>query len=180
MFEADAGRFRDAGIRVGADQTIYEVQLFQEVLSSFPLAVRNESLRMARIYSLMYAFENSVRVLIRERLEQIFKADWWSKGVPQKIQRFCENRKEESDKNSWLQGQKAELLSFADFGQLADIIVANWDNFTDLFVTQHWVKQRMDELEKARNFIAHNRILADAEFRRIEMYISDWNAQVGV
>ena len=41
-------------------------------------------------------------------------------------------------------------------------------------------KQRLDELEKARNFIAHNRLLLSSEFQRIEMYVSDWNRVVGL
>jgi hypothetical protein len=58
--------------------------------------------------------------------------------------------------------------------------VNKWECFSDLLPSQHWLKQRFDELEKARNFIAHNRSLSSSEFSRIEMYISDWNAQVGV
>ncbi len=37
-----------------------------------------------------------------------------------------------------------------------------------------------DELERARNFIAHNRMLSAAEFARLEMYVGDWNRQVGL
>jgi len=63
---------------------------------------------------------------------------------------------------------------------LSDIILANWDDFRDLIPTQHWLKQRFDELEKARHFIAHNRFLLPGEFQRIEMYVSDWNRTVGL
>ncbi len=55
----------------------------------------------------------------------------------------------------------------------------NWSNFEDLIPTQHWLKQRFDEMEKVRNFIAHNRYLLENEFERIEMYIADWSKQVG-
>jgi hypothetical protein len=63
---------------------------------------------------------------------------------------------------------------------LSDIIIQNWDLFTDLIPSQHWLTQRMDELEQARHYVAHNRLLADTEFRRIESYIGDWLRQVGV
>ena len=49
-----------------------------------------------------------------------------------------------------------------------------WQFFDDLIPSQHWLKQRMDELENARNFIAHNRMLLPSEFDRIYMYIADW------
>ncbi len=54
------------------------------------------------------------------------------------------------------------------------------DEFRDLMPTQHWVKQRFDELEKARHFVAHNRMLSDGEFARIEMYVGDWNRTIGL
>jgi hypothetical protein len=38
----------------------------------------------------------------------------------------------------------------------------------------------LDELEKARNFVAHNRLLQAGEFQRIEMYVNDWNRMVGL
>ena len=33
----------------------------------------------------------------------------------------------------------------------------------------------MDELEKVRNFIAHNRVRLPSEFQPIYLYIADWN-----
>ena len=179
-FEADARRFVDAGISIGANSTKFEVQLFEETLAPFSISLRNESLRMARIYALIYGFENSARELVRERLQAKHGANWWSESIPVKIQKHCEARKNDAEKNSWLHGQKNDLISFADFGHISDIIIHNWDNFTDLFTNQHWLKQRLDELEKARNYIAHNRLLMDVEFNRIEMYINDWNEQVGI
>jgi hypothetical protein len=80
---------------------------------------------------------------------------------------------------SW-QGQDKDLLGFVQFGHLADIVIANWDDFSDLIPTQHWLKQRFDELEKARNFIAHNRLLLPGEFQRIEMYVADWSRTGGL
>jgi hypothetical protein len=38
----------------------------------------------------------------------------------------------------------------------------------------------MDEPEKTRNFIAHNRALLPSEYQRIYMYIADWNRVVGL
>lgn len=179
-FEADAKQFQEAGVKIGADHTSVEVQLFQESLAPFSLSTRNEALRMARQYALLYGFENSARELIRERLSDKHGSDWWNASIPEKIKKHCETRRLDADKNSWLQGQKSELISFCDFGHLSDIIIHNWKDFTDLFNNQHWLKQRLDELEKARNFIAHNRLLLDTEFSRIEMYIRDWNEQVGI
>ena len=75
---------------------------------------------------------------------------------------------------------KSNPMNFIEFGHLADIVAHNWDDFADLIPSQHWLKQRMDELEQARNFVAHNRLLLPAEFQRLYMYVADWNRQVGL
>jgi hypothetical protein len=180
MFEAEAERFRQAGIRIGADLTDVEATLMEQVLSPFGVTLRNEALQMGRIYALMYCFENSVRSLIRERLFEKYGNEWWENAVPAKTQSFAEGRYKSAHDNSWLEGERSDLLSFVEFGHLADIIVNKWDDFSDLIPSQHWIKQRMDELEQTRNYIAHNRLLQPSEFRRIEMYITDWNRMVGI
>ena len=96
------------------------------------------------------------------------------------MKQFAESRKETALKDSWLEGEKSDVLGFVDFGQLAIIIIDKWEHFKDIVPSQHWLKQRMDELEKARNFIAHNRMLLPSEFGRIYMYVDDWNKAIGL
>ena len=181
MFEAGSEKLRAAGIRLGADTTEVEARLLEEVLSPFSVPLRGEAMRMTRIYALMYCFENSVRELIGDRLEDRLGAEWWvSTAVPKKLREVADARRDKANSNVWLEGERNDPLQFVDFGGLSDIIVQNWELFADLIPTQHWLKQRMDELEQARNYIAHNRLLADTEFRRIESYIGDWLKQVGV
>jgi hypothetical protein len=180
MFEAEAEQFRGAGIRLGADQRDIEATLLEGALSPFPVLVRNQALQMGRIYSLMNCFENSVRDLISKRLEERRGANWWDTAVPKKVRELAVSRQKKAKENSWLEGDNVSPLAFAEFGNLGDIILACWEDFEDLIPTQHWLKQRMDELEQARNFVAHNRLLLAAEFQRIEMYVADWNRQVGL
>ena len=180
MFEAEAERFRSAGIRLGADLRDAEAQLVEDALGAFPLGSRNEALRMARLYAQIYCFENAVREVIQSRLEEKHGVDWWEKGVPKKVREIAASRHQAAKDDSWLEGDKASLMTFVDFGQLAAIITENWEGFTDLIPSQQWLNQRLGELEQARNFIAHNRLLLPSEFQRLEMYISDWNKQVGL
>ena len=179
MFESEATQFQSAGIQIGADTTQGHKSLLDEALSPFGIARRNEALEMSRLYALLHCFENEVRSLIRETLEENDGIDWWDKLQP-KIRSHAENRQKAALKESWLEGQKSDLLEFVDFGMLTDIIIAKWEFFNDVIPTQHWLKQRMEELEKTRNFIAHNRMLLPGEFQRIYMYINDWNRVVGL
>jgi len=178
LFESEAGAFQRAGIQVGADQADAEQRLLSEALTPFSVSRRNQALEMARLYAVLYCFENEVRDFVRETLYEKEGPDWLDK-IPAKIREHAAARRDAALKESWLEGEKTDLLGFAEFGQLAQIIIAKWE-FFQIIPSQHWLKQRMDELEKVRNFMAHNRMLLPSEFHRTYMYIADWNHVVGL
>lgn len=178
MFESEAANFQAAGIQVGADASEAEEHLLAEALSPFGVSRRNNALEMARLYAVLYCFENEVRDYIRETLREKEGEDWLDK-LPQKVKEHAEGRMATALKDSWLEGEKTDLLGFIEFGHLAQIILNKWEHFP-VIPSQHWLKQRMDEMEKVRNFIAHNRMLLPSEFQRLYMYIADWNRVVGL
>lgn len=179
MFESEAATFQRAGIKVGADSSGAEKNLLEEALSPFNITRRNSAMEMSRLYTILFCFENELRDFIRERLMENEGVGWIDQ-LPKKIRDHTESRSQQALKDSWLEGEKSDLLGFADFGHLAQLIIDKWDHFKDIIPSQHWLKQRMDELEKSRNFIAHNRMLLPSEFQRLYMYISDWNRVVGL
>jgi hypothetical protein len=174
MFEAEASSFQRAGIQVGADHSSAEKDLLNDALSPFGVQRRNNALEMARLYCVLHCFENEVRQFIRETLEEKEGVDWIEK-IPRRIKEHATNRREAALKDSWLEGEKTDILGFLEFGHLAQIMIEKWEQFEDIIPTQHWLKQRMDELEKVRHFIAHNRMLLPSEFQRVYMYVADWN-----
>lgn len=179
MFESEAETFRKAGIQIGASSTKDAEDLMQEALAPYSISRRNNALEMARLFAVIFCFENEIRQFIRETLEEKEGADWIDK-LPDSVKRFAEGRRDTALKDSWLEGEKSDLLGFIEFGHLAQIIIAKWEFFKDIVPSQHWIKQRMDELEKCRNFIAHNRMLLPSEFSRIYMYVDDWNKAIGL
>jgi hypothetical protein len=181
LFESEAEVFRKAGIDVGLDLGVAEEQLLLEALAPFGVRRRNDALEMARLYAVLHAFENEVRSLVRDTLEEKVGSDWWdSNAVPTTVRKMAESRQKAAERDSWLEGAKGDRLEFVDFGDLSVIMTQNWDHFKQLGPSQDWIKQRMTELEKARNFVAHHRMLLPTEFQRIYMYISDWNKVVGL
>jgi len=181
LFESEADVFRRAGIEVGMDLGAAEEQLVLEALAPFGVKRRNDALEMARLYAVLHAFENEIRSLIRDTLDEKLEANWWdTAAVPAGTKKSAETRQKIAERDSWLEGAKGDRLEFVDFGDLSAIILHNWECFKDLGPGQDWIKQRMTELEKARNFIAHNRMLLPSEFQRIYMYISDWNKVIGL
>lgn len=181
MFEADTDAFRKAGVRIGVDDREAEEQLLSESLDPFDLGTRNDARRMSRLYATLYCFENSVRDLIRSRLSEQDE-HWWddTARIPAQVKSTADDRKKKAENNSWLEGATDDIFGFVDFSGLTRIIIQNWSDFDDLIPSQHWLRQRFDELEQARNFVAHNRMLTVAEFDRLEMYVGDWNRQVGL
>jgi hypothetical protein len=178
MFESEASRFQSAGIQIGADPSDADDRLLAEALAPFGVGRRNQALEMARLYAVLYCFENEIREFVRETLREKVGEDWPDK-IPQKIKDFAESRRSAATNDSWLEGEKSDLLGFVEFGHLAQIIIEKWEHFS-VIPTQHWLKQRMDEMEKVRNFIAHNRMLLPSEFQRLYMYIADWNRVIGL
>jgi hypothetical protein len=181
LFESESEVFRKAGINVGIDIAEAEEALLLEALSPFGVKRRNDALEMGRLYAVLHAFENEVRSLIRDTLDEQVKGDWWDgDSIPTKVRNMANSRFETAIKDSWLEGAKSDRLEYVDFGDLGSIIIHNWDHFKEVMPGQDWIKQRMNELEKARNFVAHNRMLLPSEFQRIYMYISDWNKVIGL
>lgn len=64
LFEAEAGRFQSAGIQVGASSVVEAESLLEQSLAPFGIHRRNSALEMARLYALLFCFENEIRDLL--------------------------------------------------------------------------------------------------------------------
>ena len=143
----------------------------------FSRDLRDRAARMTYVYGLFYCFENIVRELVSQRLEERQGANWWL-SVPDKVRKRVESKRQDSARNKWHQATVVSNIDHTLFGDLASIVAAGWQEFEDLFPSQNWVKQRLDELERSRNIIAHGNLLSDSEIERIEQYLDDWLRQV--
>ena len=135
--------------------------------------------KMASVYIVFFCLENAVRELISERLAERHGIDWWTKSVPIKIQTSVQKLKEKEDANKYHTSRSTSLIGYTMFGNLVDIIINRWEDFSDLFPNQHWVSARFNDLEMSRNIIMHNGVLPEIEIDRIESIARDWVRQVG-
>jgi hypothetical protein len=133
---------------------------------------------MAYVYGIFYCFENLVRELVAQRLEERKGPNWWDASVPENVKKRVEQKRTDVEKNKWHQAVYQRNIDFTLFGDLASIVIKEWEEFDDLFPNQPWVKQRLDELERSRNVIAHANLLPDSEIERLEQYLEDWLRQV--
>src|SRR5437867_1150815 len=99
MFEAEASAFQAAGIQVGADATEAEEHLLAEALAPFPVQLRNNALEMARLYAVLFCFENEVRDFVRQTLHEKEGEDWQEK-IPPKVKEHAEGRMATATKDS--------------------------------------------------------------------------------
>jgi hypothetical protein len=178
-FETDAERFRSAGIKIGAGTADEHGQSLEDMLSPFGVEIRSDAMKMSRFHALIFCFENSVRDLVAQTLEDRIGDQWWQNVAPA-IQQHAQRIYDKAVSSAWLEGNKARMIDFVTFGQLKKIIIDNWPHFQHLIPTQHWMGQKFDEIEDVRNYVAHSRLVSERELGRLILYIEDWNKQVGI
>lgn len=170
-------RLEDDGIAVRNAQS--EVAVDRLVNSDFSPRIIHQANKMSSIYVVFFCLENSVRELIMDRLAERHGVDWWENCVPNKIKESVAKLKDNEEKNRYHSQRSVSSIGYTMFGNLAQIIVHRWDDFSDLFPTQAWVNSRFTDLEMSRNIIMHTGVLPDSEIDRIESICRDWIRQVG-
>lgn len=170
-------RLEERGISVRQGGETKPVTRIEE--RSFSPRIMHDANKMASIYVAFFSLENSVRELISERLLERKGIDWWEECVPAKIKAAVERLKEKEEKNRYHTQRSISNIGYTMFGNLAQIIMANWEEFSDLFPDQAWISSRFNDLEMSRNIIMHTGVLPQIEIERLESIVRDWIRQVG-
>jgi hypothetical protein len=137
-------------------------------------AIRAEAAAMAPHYEVFYSLETSIRTLIGETLEAAEGVNWWSSArIADQIRTAAEgSRQREID--SGMTPRSEDLLDFTTFGELSQLIEANWDLFGSTFSSVRAVKRVMANLNTLRGPIAHCSPLAEDEVLRLRLSVRDW------
>jgi hypothetical protein len=176
LLQDDFRRLRLDGIEIELPAEAALVERATE--SDFSPRILASARRMASVYVLIFSLENSARELIADRLRDRKGADWWD-SVPNSIRKKVEDLRAKEKLNRYHTDRSTELLGYTFFGNLAQIIIANWTDFSDLFPDQAWVTSRFNDLELSRNIVMHTGILPEFEIERVESIARDWLRQVG-
>lgn len=139
----------------------------------FTEAVRRQAAAMSRYYEIFYCLERSIRELVRETLDAQKGAAWWDSVVPEAI---CDNVKKNIDRerDSGVTLRSEEKLDYTTFGELAEIVRANWALFSDTFNSEKAFTKIMTSLNVLRAPIAHCCPLAEDEVVRLRLTLRDW------
>jgi len=140
----------------------------------FEKALREEASEMARSYELFYCLEKTIRLQIADMLESKHGEGWWKDSViPQHIVGEVKKRIQR-ERESGITPRSTDELDYTNFGELGEIIKANWPLFASGFTNLKAVERIMFNLNTLRNPIAHCSLLAEDEKLRLELSLRDW------
>lgn len=140
--------------------------------------VRQQAAAMARHYEIFYCLETSMRQLIGERLREDAGPAWWLSRVPEVVRRNAESNKRKEIK-AGVTPRSSDMLAYTNFGELGEIIKANWDLFGDMFLDISALESVLARLNTLRGPIAHCCPLAEDEVVRLRLSLADWFRQMG-
>lgn len=146
-----------------------------------PLSVLSDAKAMANVYAKLYVFENSVREVINRVMSKRYGDSWWNErmacSLPDVYGRVKGLMKSD-EKNAWHGGRRAHPVCYTEIGDLGKIVVTWWNDFKPLFPSQEWVTQRIGEIERSRNVVAHHNPLSTQDRRLLELYFVNWMRQI--
>jgi HEPN superfamily Swt1-like protein len=136
-------------------------------------AIRTEAASMAPHYEVFYSLETTIRRSVREQMQGAHSDDWWSTKVPRNLVELAKQR-QEAEAAKGFTPRSADPLDFLTFGELGEIIKANWDDFGAVFTSKKAVERVMADLNTIRGPIAHCSPLAEDEVVRLRLAVRDW------
>jgi hypothetical protein len=135
--------------------------------------------QMAVVYTAVAAFENMVRDLVSGVLLEAYGENWWQARVSERVRRRAEGRREDEQKHRFHKQRGEAPIYYSEFGDLINIIRANWSDFEAFFPTPEWAASIVEAVERSRNVIMHSGTLDAEDVARVGIHIRDWIKQVG-
>lgn len=162
-------------------QEEYEIDLGKthdvpDIRLRFGLEIRRDLEIMARYYAIFYCIERQTREIVRDRLSEKLGVEWWIKGVNEKIRQEVASRIAK-ELEAGIALRSTEQIEYTTFGELAQIIDANWELFSDTFKNKKATNKALSQLNLLRGPIAHNSTFVESEGQRFNIVIEDWLRQ---
>jgi hypothetical protein len=162
-------------IELGVNNHVSSTAIDDEYYSQFTMAARAEAAEMARHYQVFYCLERSIRDFVSSTIQSAeSNAAWWSTNrIPEKIRNEVAARiNKEID--TGMSRRSDEEIDYTTFGELSQIITANWNVFGGIFKSTRAVERVMGNLNSLRAPIAHCCLLGEDEKIRLSLSVRDW------
>lgn len=154
-------------------------QVSRVVEADFSPVVWNNAINMSSVYQAIFCIENTLRNFIVERMSERYGLSWWEEKVPSNIKKAVDKLKKDEIKNKFFSSRSDSEIGYTMLGNLGQIIINNWEDFSDIIPSQAWLTSRMDDLEMARNIVMHTGVLPQIEIDRITSIVRDILRQIG-
>jgi len=139
----------------------------------FPGSLRDSAGEMAVHYEVFYCLENYIRDLVVEQLESLHGENWWDEKAPQGVKdNVAFNMQRERDEG--VTPRSPDLIDYTTFGELSNLIDANWSDFGDILNSRKGVSRVLGRLNLLRGPIAHCSELSEDEVLRLQISLRDW------
>ena len=159
-------------INLGRRPDVEQIQ--ENYFPQFDQAVRDEAAAMSRHYEVFYCLEKTIRRLISDTIGAAGDPNWWNSArVPPKLKADVEGRIQR-DTDSAVTLRSDDPIDYTTFGELGELIKANWDLFGSMFSSQRAAERVLANLNVLRGPIAHCSVLAEDEIIRLELSLRDW------
>lgn len=139
----------------------------------FNSSFRQEAKEMAEHYEVFYCLEKSIRNLVMQLMFEKYGDNWWNDKVKPDIQKNVDDNIKREEESGFTQ-RSEQKIDYTTFGELSQIVNANWEAFADLFRNQRAFQKIMSNLNQLRGPIAHCCPLAADEIVRLEITVKDW------
>lgn len=143
---------------------------------------KTEAEKMAAIYPMLYAFENSVREFVDGHLTAELGKDWWgdSKVVSGSVRKTVERNKAAEGQHRYHSRRNARPIYYTNIDDLGTITMSEkgWPVFKPLFPSDRWLPALIEKIETSRNVVAHMNPLQKKDIDRIRLNFEDWLEQV--
>ena len=170
LVEKNLEKLELEGIDLGHHETVSKSSNVD--LELFELDILKKAKKMANFYILYFSLENSIRKLIRDVLFEEHGEYWWDEKVPEGVKDTVKVNKQKEMRTAMT--LRSHELEYTNFGELIDIILANWKDFSGILRSRSSVKETLAPLNKIRSVIAHSNELSNDEISRFELLIKDW------
>ncbi len=177
MLQDDFHSLEKEGISVRESGDIFQASQALEV--DFSPKIWHNAICMSLVYQSIFCIENTLRNFIVERMSERHGLDWWTEKVSKKIKDDVDRLKVKEEKNKFFSSRSDSEIGYTMLGNLGQIIINNWDDFSDIIPSQAWLTSRMDDLEMARNIVMHTGVLPQIEIERITSIVRDILRQIG-
>ena len=154
--------------KILSEATKVDVSIAEKLL---PWDIIKKAKEMAEVYVLIYCIENSLRMFIKYICTHQYGDNYIDKiQISERFREKIRGRKVYAEKNKWLPIRGEDDLFYLDIEDLGKIIQNNWELFKSFFPDQHWITQKIKEIQDIRNLVAHNSYVGETERNLLKVY----------